>query len=140
MHAAVVDTLFGRERKPVRWCSHRAGRSTDGPTLVHAALRFAGCPSCCTVEYGLHAARLEADNACDVCGEVDVSGTVRPRVLPLGPMLVTLHTGPCCDPLFDYASPVGTTRIVQAPGRNEPCPCGSGRKYKHCHIGREVAW
>jgi uncharacterized protein YecA (UPF0149 family) len=18
-------------------------------------------------------------------------------------------------------------------GRNEPCPCGSGRKYKHCH-------
>lgn len=26
-------------------------------------------------------------------------------------------------------------------GRNEPCPCGSGRKYKHCHLGRsgEVA-
>ena len=20
------------------------------------------------------------------------------------------------------------------PGRNEPCPCGSGRKYKHCHL------
>ncbi|HET8930282.1 MAG TPA: SEC-C domain-containing protein, partial [Acidimicrobiales bacterium] len=20
-------------------------------------------------------------------------------------------------------------------GRNEPCPCGSGRKYKHCHLG-----
>ncbi|MDR0233199.1 MAG: SEC-C domain-containing protein, partial [Zoogloeaceae bacterium] len=19
------------------------------------------------------------------------------------------------------------------PGRNEPCPCGSGKKYKHCH-------
>lgn len=19
------------------------------------------------------------------------------------------------------------------PGRNEPCPCGSGRKHKHCH-------
>lgn len=18
-------------------------------------------------------------------------------------------------------------------GRNDPCPCGSGRKYKHCH-------
>ncbi|MGB7966146.1 MAG: SEC-C metal-binding domain-containing protein [Methylocella sp.] len=18
-------------------------------------------------------------------------------------------------------------------GRNQPCPCGSGRKYKHCH-------
>jgi preprotein translocase subunit SecA len=19
------------------------------------------------------------------------------------------------------------------PGRNDPCPCGSGKKYKHCH-------
>ncbi|MEE4351277.1 MAG: SEC-C domain-containing protein [Desulfatiglans sp.] len=22
-------------------------------------------------------------------------------------------------------------------GRNEPCPCGSGKKYKKCHMGRE---
>ena len=22
----------------------------------------------------------------------------------------------------------------QAPGRNDPCPCGSGRKYKRCHL------
>jgi len=22
-------------------------------------------------------------------------------------------------------------------GRNEPCPCGSGKKYKSCHLGRE---
>ncbi len=22
-------------------------------------------------------------------------------------------------------------------GRNEPCPCGSGRKFKNCHLGRE---
>jgi SEC-C motif len=25
------------------------------------------------------------------------------------------------------------------PGRNEPCWCGSGRKYKQCHLGRPVA-
>ena len=25
------------------------------------------------------------------------------------------------------------TRDVQKVGRNEPCPCGSGKKYKHCH-------
>jgi len=24
-------------------------------------------------------------------------------------------------------------RVKKAPGRNEPCPCGSGKKYKHCH-------
>ncbi len=22
------------------------------------------------------------------------------------------------------------------PGRNDPCPCGSGKKYKHCHLGK----
>ena len=26
-----------------------------------------------------------------------------------------------------------TVRAAQKVGRNEPCPCGSGRKYKHCH-------
>jgi preprotein translocase subunit SecA len=24
-------------------------------------------------------------------------------------------------------------RHAQKVGRNDPCPCGSGRKYKHCH-------
>jgi preprotein translocase subunit SecA len=28
-------------------------------------------------------------------------------------------------------------RAVQMPGRNDPCPCGSGRKFKQCHLGRE---
>jgi preprotein translocase subunit SecA len=22
---------------------------------------------------------------------------------------------------------------VERVGRNQPCPCGSGKKYKHCH-------
>ena len=22
-------------------------------------------------------------------------------------------------------------------GRNDPCPCGSGKKFKKCHMGRE---
>ncbi len=28
-------------------------------------------------------------------------------------------------------------RVVRI-GRNEPCPCGSGRKFKDCHLGREA--
>ena len=24
-------------------------------------------------------------------------------------------------------------RVTQKVGRNEPCPCGSGKKYKQCH-------
>jgi hypothetical protein len=23
-------------------------------------------------------------------------------------------------------------------GRNDPCPCGSGKKYKNCHYGKEI--
>jgi preprotein translocase subunit SecA len=26
-----------------------------------------------------------------------------------------------------------TVRHAQKVGRNDPCPCGSGKKYKHCH-------
>jgi preprotein translocase subunit SecA len=31
------------------------------------------------------------------------------------------------------ASPPPFTRSGQKVGRNDPCPCGSGKKYKHCH-------
>jgi SEC-C motif-containing protein len=27
----------------------------------------------------------------------------------------------------------GPAAKVKAPGRNDPCPCGSGKKYKKCH-------
>jgi preprotein translocase subunit SecA len=40
--------------------------------------------------------------------------------------------GPDCD--HDH---VRAPYIRQAPkvGRNDPCPCGSGKKYKRCHAG-----
>ena len=28
---------------------------------------------------------------------------------------------------------VETVRKEAEPGRNDPCPCGSGKKYKKCH-------
>ncbi|HWQ11541.1 MAG TPA: preprotein translocase subunit SecA [Roseiflexaceae bacterium] len=28
-------------------------------------------------------------------------------------------------------------RALDLPGRNDPCPCGSGKKFKQCHLGRE---
>ena len=28
--------------------------------------------------------------------------------------------------------PVKTVKTRDKPGRNDPCPCGSGKKYKHC--------
>lgn len=29
--------------------------------------------------------------------------------------------------------------MADEPGRNDPCPCGSGEKYKHCCMN-ETAW
>ncbi|MCC6868280.1 MAG: preprotein translocase subunit SecA [Burkholderiales bacterium] len=31
------------------------------------------------------------------------------------------------------APPPPFTRVGEKVGRNDPCPCGSGKKYKHCH-------
>ena len=31
-----------------------------------------------------------------------------------------------------YGPRVAALRKAPAPGRNDPCPCGSGKKYKHC--------
>ncbi|WP_277372813.1 preprotein translocase subunit SecA [Pseudomonas sp. AA-38] len=33
----------------------------------------------------------------------------------------------------DVAVATAPVRAEQKVGRNEPCPCGSGKKYKHCH-------
>jgi len=51
--------------------------------------------------------------------------------------------GPAEDDGFaDAPAPIPNQPEVNTPvvksadekvGRNEPCPCGSGRKYKHCH-------
>ena len=30
-------------------------------------------------------------------------------------------------------------RTFQKVGRNDPCPCGSGKKYKHCHMRQDLA-
>jgi preprotein translocase subunit SecA len=52
-----------------------------------------------------------------------------------------LGAGDAEPPPPPEAQPEQEPRTLQAPqvrgerkiGRNEPCPCGSGRKYKHCH-------
>ena len=34
--------------------------------------------------------------------------------------------------LLDNTPPVEPIKGDQTPGRNDPCPCGSGKKYKKC--------
>ena len=33
----------------------------------------------------------------------------------------------------DFAPKTATRRVEPTPGRNDPCPCGSGKKFKKCH-------
>jgi uncharacterized protein len=35
----------------------------------------------------------------------------------------------------DFAPATPTRRVEATPGRNDPCPCGSGKKFKKCHMG-----
>ena len=35
--------------------------------------------------------------------------------------------------LLDHGPRPETRRVAAQPGRNDPCPCGSGKKYKKCH-------
>ena len=42
-------------------------------------------------------------------------------------------------PAFDVAGPSPPERARRAVGRNDPCPCGSGRKYKKCHLPLDEA-
>ena len=57
-------------------------------------------------------------------------------VAAIAPALRRIHAhwramrGPAGASLTAAMPPV---RTAPKPGRNEPCPCGSGRKYKHCH-------
>jgi preprotein translocase subunit SecA len=37
------------------------------------------------------------------------------------------------DGAAEPAKPAPFVRRMGKIGRNDPCPCGSGRKYKHCH-------
>ncbi|MBN1585788.1 SEC-C domain-containing protein [Candidatus Uhrbacteria bacterium] len=45
-----------------------------------------------------------------------------------GRSMMSFRIPSCCE--VDYVKEI---HEEQKPGRNDPCPCGSGRKYKKCH-------
>lgn len=126
--AAVTWTLHEGPFSILDW------RATKNELLfVVPALRTAA-PAAEIVELGEAAeAALAGDTSCEVCG-VD-SGVVTPYATTMGVAVLLLHVGPCCRWLFAYPEPVDTA-VYRRVGRNDPCPCGSGRKLKRCHGDR----
>jgi preprotein translocase subunit SecA len=50
-----------------------------------------------------------------------------------GPAMAPLGQRPAMAATPGGANPAPFVRNLPKVGRNEPCPCGSGKKYKHCH-------
>ncbi len=60
---------------------------------------------------------------------------------PVGPeAAAAASAGPAQGGPFSAGPAAPQVRDVRKVGRNEPCPCGSGKKYKHCHgqLAREA--
>lgn len=57
--------------------------------------------------------------------------TYAERVDVIGSLPEILHE--CHLSRIAEATPRTPTRVAEAPGRNDPCPCGSGLKFKKCH-------
>jgi hypothetical protein len=120
--ALAVQILF---RGATR-CPHLA---SPRPAVYFGGTRRMACLSCTDwLLAGTDKATYLASKDCEVCG--GAAHDFRPVVIHHGPVMFTLQVGECCDRYFDVDdAPVVARRV----GRNEPCPCGSGRKFKHCH-------
>ena len=69
--------------------------------------------------------RMGVDRSKTIHSEFDVfSNADAPRVQPTKQLVTNRATGAGGKP-----APV---RVEQKAGRNDPCPCGSGKKYKKC--------
>jgi len=60
---------------------------------------------------------------------------VGPADQPAAPAQAPAQTpGPAAAPTAEIQLPkVTIRRDTPKVGRNDPCPCGSGKKFKHCH-------
>jgi hypothetical protein len=131
MDAALAHVLFGRSREPLRYCPHlspEAFVTAHEPFFVIVAEREVLCTTCWVAcgDDAERKQRLARDDSCDVCGVAVPLLTA--RLIPMGSALVWVYTCHACDGLLSQDN-APNTKV----GRNQPCPCGSGRKTKHCH-------
>ena len=73
------------------------------------------------------AARATGDNS----GEMNAAPARAPRPMPVSPAGAPRPQGTAA-PASAPAKPI-PYKAGQKIGRNSPCPCGSGKKYKNCH-------
>jgi hypothetical protein len=130
---ALLFMLGDRERPELTFCAHRGPGDVfdaDEATIAMIATRDVVCLACGAARAHDKARRalLDADNTCDVCRVPQLSLTQHSAVL--GALFVQFFAGDCCADFFEI---FGAFEVTPTVGRNEPCPCGSNRKFKYCH-------
>jgi hypothetical protein len=106
--------------------SERQGREAEVTPSVLAELRAAF-----DLDFGAGEARSTEALCRELVPDVDemsVKRPLEPSDFPLPDRAEIL------EELMEAPSKPSATKPVETPGRNDPCWCGSGKKYKHCHL------
>jgi hypothetical protein len=142
---AVADGRLSWEREAValflaaHWCRER-GLDRHRNEIARRARMLA------RVARGLEVDAFLAATS-DMLGDDELSGliarlpagTLRPAAGRWTGPVLEIARAPVLEGLDDDDETPSTTRrrAVERVGRNEPCPCGSGKKYKRCCMARD---
>ena len=79
------------------------------------------------VAWTIDALQLAPGQACLIVANRNIAAYKR-----FAPTISDAHKETFAGPLAGVAAALATGQVPRV-GRNEPCPCGSGKKYKQCH-------
>lgn len=132
------------------WCQAHEGRALPPELIPMArALTRTKIPRDLAEPFLLALAKLTGDAGLEAVlkerfrsADAAKLGRMKQTAYEMGAEAVRIWRGPIRD-LVPAAAPkllaqgVTMRRSVARVGRNDPCPCGSGRKYKHCCIQKD---
>ncbi|MGH9013922.1 MAG: preprotein translocase subunit SecA [Acidimicrobiia bacterium] len=128
MFAAMMD---GIQDNFVRYVSHLQVVTDDAPRSRTRNIRYSAAENPVQGAGALRAAAAGGPPPeVDDDGQVDLGGA-QPPLGDMQPPLGGVQQPPAEAPPEDV--PQQPVRVEKTPGRNEPCWCGSGKKYKLCH-------
>src|SRR5699024_7438973 len=71
--------------------------------------------------------------------EIETPAALQPRPEPQVPKRIEFNRSDVSPAQAGPEEPATFQRELPKVGRNDPCPCGSGRKYKRCCMNKDLA-
>ena len=114
---------------PVRSLGQCVSHTSLAPLLARSALARDSTGDCLAQIAGREGASDALKDLNDVFAKLaeGMDATNESHALAFSRPLIELFVSP---------RSIGAQASVQKVGRNDPCPCGSGKKYKKCHAGQ----